>query len=169
MNYYIADLHFGHKGIIKRSNRPFETVEEMDKALIENWNSTVTDDDDVYILGDVAWKSPETVKILWSLRGRKHLVIGNHDIKLLESPRFRKCFVEIHTIIEITDNGERIVLCHYPMAEWNGYHRGYWHFHGHIHNNKNEANEIMSRLPRCVNVGADCIGFTPRTAKELMG
>ena len=51
MNYYIADTHFGHDNIRRLSNRPFKTIEEMDKTIIDNWNSRVTDNDDVYILG----------------------------------------------------------------------------------------------------------------------
>ena len=47
MNYYIADLHFGHANAISFDNRPFETVEEMNEALILNWNARVTPDDAV--------------------------------------------------------------------------------------------------------------------------
>lgn len=45
MNFYIADMHFGHKNIIRYDNRPFGSVEEMDKALIQLWNETVGSDD----------------------------------------------------------------------------------------------------------------------------
>ena len=55
MNFYIADMHFGHKNIIRYDNRPFGSVEEMDKALIQLWNETVGSDDIVYILGDFSW------------------------------------------------------------------------------------------------------------------
>lgn len=49
MNYYIADTHFGHDNIRRLSNRPFETIEEMDNTIIDNWNSRVNDNDDIYI------------------------------------------------------------------------------------------------------------------------
>lgn len=39
--YLIADTHFGDEAILRYENRPFESVEEMDTALIRNWNSTV--------------------------------------------------------------------------------------------------------------------------------
>lgn len=42
MNRYISDLHFGHANILKFDNRPFRNTEEMETALIENWNSTVS-------------------------------------------------------------------------------------------------------------------------------
>lgn len=54
-NYYISDLHFGHYNIMRFDNRPFNSVEEMDKALIDNWNSVVSEGDTVYILGDFCW------------------------------------------------------------------------------------------------------------------
>lgn len=42
MNFYIADMHLGHKNVLKFDNRPFLSVSEMDKVLIENWNSRVS-------------------------------------------------------------------------------------------------------------------------------
>ena len=83
--FYIADTHFGHDNIRKLSNRPFSTVEEMDNALINNWNSVVTDDDDVYILGDFSYKSEDPIDYLKKLNGKKHLIVGNHDNKLLKN------------------------------------------------------------------------------------
>lgn len=61
MNFYIADTHFGHSNVIKFDNRPFENVEEMDKKMIEYWNNRVTDDDDVYIIGDFVYRSDKPI------------------------------------------------------------------------------------------------------------
>lgn len=55
MNYYISDTHFGHKNVIRYDNRPFDSIEEMDEAMIQLWNETVNDADAVYILGDFSW------------------------------------------------------------------------------------------------------------------
>lgn len=55
--YYTADQHFGHSNIIRFCERPFSTVEEMDEVLINNWNETVSDNDIVYILGDLVFRS----------------------------------------------------------------------------------------------------------------
>ena len=63
MNYYIADLHLGHNNIRRMSNRPFTTIEEMDKTIIRNWNSRVSDNDDVYILGDF---NADKLRYAWS-------------------------------------------------------------------------------------------------------
>ena len=53
--FFISDLHFGHNNILKYENRPFKNVEEMDKALIRNWNAVVGKNDEVYVLGDVRY------------------------------------------------------------------------------------------------------------------
>jgi len=78
--FFIADPHFGHRKIIEYENRPFVTVEEMDKALIENWNHVVGKRDKVYLLGDISfYKDDITAKIVRRLNGIKYLILGNHD------------------------------------------------------------------------------------------
>ena len=54
--YFTADSHFGHANVIKHCNRPFTTLEEMNEALIANWNARVHKNDHVYIAGDLAWR-----------------------------------------------------------------------------------------------------------------
>ena len=55
MIFYIADWHYNHANILAYDNRPFKTVEEMNTALVERWNSVVTPTDTVYVLGDMFW------------------------------------------------------------------------------------------------------------------
>lgn len=57
MNLYISDLHFGHKNVIQFDHRPFSDVEEMDRMLIQAWNTRVYEDDHVYILGDFCYRN----------------------------------------------------------------------------------------------------------------
>ena len=117
MNYFIADLHFGHQNALAFDARPFKTIEEHDQTIIGNWNDKVDIDDDTYILGDVSWYNvTKTMDIIKSLNGNKHLIIGNHDKKLLKNRDFRNLFVEVLDYKELSlSDGKGIVLSHYPI------------------------------------------------------
>lgn len=169
--FVTSDLHFGHKNIMNFEpvNRArFQRIEDMDGIMIKEWNDVVQAEDDVYILGDVAFRSPaDSAAILRQLNGFLHLIPGNHDRKNLEHEIFRQCFYAIHSDIYELDyqmpenplfkgtGRERIVMCHYPIAEWNGCHRGAVHFYGHLHSNKigGEFDQL-----RTLNVGMDATG-----------
>lgn len=80
MLYYTSDLHLGHAYIIRHCNCPFTNADEMDATLIKNWNDKVARNDTVYILGDFLFRAkrfPE--ECLSELKGKKHLIIGNHE------------------------------------------------------------------------------------------
>lgn len=78
--WFTSDLHFGHARVIEYSNRPFRNVDEMDAALIDNWNAFVQSGDQVHVVGDFSFHKPErTLSILSSLQGQIGLVLGNHD------------------------------------------------------------------------------------------
>lgn len=137
MKFFTADIHFGHKNIIKYSNRPFKDIVEMRETIISNWNSVVTPADEVYIIGDFAFAKPEeTLAILNRLNGNKFLVKGNHDN--LDSSEVKSKFGWIRDYYELNvDMGEphkqKIVLCHYAMRVWNKSHHGAWNIYGHSH------------------------------------
>ena len=93
MNYYTSDLHLGHAAIIKLCNRPFATVEEMDRNLIDSWNARVHRNDHIYIVGDLVYKSEEHAShYLDKLKGKKHLIMGNHDRKWIKNIELEKYF-----------------------------------------------------------------------------
>ena len=122
MKYYTGDLHFGHANVIGFDNRPFSDVDEMDRVLIENWNSRITKNDQVYILVDVAFHNEKPYSwYLSQLKGQKHLIVGNHDGKLLKDSEALGYFVSVDHYLDLADEGKRIILCHYPIAEWNGF------------------------------------------------
>lgn len=134
--FITSDLHFGHANILKfnPATRQFKDVDHMNAEMIRAWNETVAPSDLVYILGDVAFcNAPKAVSIMRSLNGRKILVSGNHDTKLLKDADFRECFDEVHNYLTVNYNGTRISMFHYPIHEWDQCHRGAVHFHGHVH------------------------------------
>lgn len=162
--FITSDLHFGHKNIIQYENRPFKDVQEMDQELIKMWNEKVKDDDLVYILGDFSFYDGEgTNNILKQLKGRKILIIGNHDNKFLKDKKFNKeLFEEIAYRKSIRRNKTKIYMSHFPMADWNNREQGSILFYGHLHTIKNEVSEYMMQLRlkdyKCYNVGIDLLG-----------
>ena len=131
--FYISDLHLGHENVIRRDGRPFSDTAQMHKTLVQNWNNAVGINDEVYILGDFAWKNAVGLEVLGELRGRKFLVLGNHDKPTEE---MKACFEWIKDYAVINDNGTQVVLSHYPIAHWYNQYRGAVHLYGHVHGTK---------------------------------
>lgn len=155
--FITSDLHFGHNNIMKfcpQTRGHYKDVDEMREDMIRIWNDSVQDGDLVYILGDVAFlPAAEAVKIFRRLNGRKILIEGNHDRKLLKDPVFRDCFEEVHKYLWIDYNGTQVIMFHYPIWEWDQMHRGSVHFHGHLHGNPNGMEKYRAR-----DVGCDATG-----------
>lgn len=180
-DYFISDLHFGHKNVLSFDNRPFRTIEEHDRALVSNWNRTVSDSDRVYLLGDVSWHNPQkTIEIVKSLNGEKHLIVGNHDKKAVKNSAFRSLFEEIKDYKELPlPDGKGIALCHYPIPCFNNHYHGWYHLYGHVHNSfewnmmervKYEMSELYDKPCLMFNVGAmvPYMDYTPRTLEEIL-
>lgn len=158
MNTFItSDTHFGHGRSIEfcpETRGQYEDAQAMNDDFRRQWNAIVQPDDLVYHLGDVAFmKVDDAVKYLNSLNGKKILVEGNHDRKLLKDPAFRECFVEIHKYLDVSINGHKIIMCHYPFNEWDQMHRGALHFHGHVHGKPTGLERY-----RILDVGYDATG-----------
>lgn len=169
MIYYIADTHFGHENVMKFDNRPFASADEMDQTIINNWNAIVNERDDVYILGDFAYRSGKPYSwYLQQLKGCKHLIVGNHDSKLLKDTVAMEYFVSVDTMAKIVDNSQSVILCHYPIIEWDGYFRNSYHVYGHIHNAKNRAYEVMAEEERALNAGCMINQYMPVTLDQLI-
>ena len=169
MIYYISDLHFGHRNVIAMDGRPFETIEQMDATLIRLWNERVTDEDDVYIVGDFAYRNNYTATwYLRQLKGRKHLIIGNHDRYTIQDTKAMEYFASVEKMIRVVDNDRIVSLCHFPVAEWKGKRRGGYHVHGHLHIRRDEVYEFMSRYDKALNAGCMINGYRPVTLDELI-
>lgn len=178
--FFISDLHLGHKNVLRFDNRPFETIEEHDEAIIKRWNEMVSCKDHVYILGDVSWHGKQTtISIMKQLNGEKHLIVGNHDKELLKSKEFCSLFDEITDYKEIKVGSNGLVLCHYPILCFNRHYYGWYHFYGHVHNSAEYDVVEVSRLSlentlkapcNAINVGCmmPYMNYTPRTFEEII-
>ncbi|WP_249029075.1 metallophosphoesterase [Tannockella kyphosi] len=169
MIYFIADLHFHHKNIIKMKDRKFSDMEDMNKKLIKNWNKVVGVEDDVYVLGDLSFKGAEkTTDILLELNGRIHLILGNHD-KFYKQNEFDKSLLEEVTNYKILEYRNRyFVLFHYPIEEWDGYYRGAYHLHGHQHNEKQYNVNNKEKGFKRYDVGVDANDMKPVSIEEII-
>ena len=169
--FYIADPHFGHANIIRFEERPFEDVEQMDRWLVEAWNARVADGDDVYIVGDLAYRSAASVEpIIGRLAGRKHLVVGNHDAKWMKTLAVEDHFVEVgHALYNVDEKNRRIWMCHYPCFTWPGArHEGSYHVYGHIHGSKPEAFwPVLRTYKNALNACVEVNWYMPVTLEEL--
>lgn len=166
MIFYTADTHFGDERIMRICHRPFATVAEMDEELIAKWNNKIADNDNIYLLGDVAIDDETACRILPLLRGKKHLLLGNHDAILSTS---LKLFESVAQIKTIKDGIRSVCLCHYPLLSYENSIYGAFHIFGHIHNNQNDiASKIVNEIPNIYNAGVDMCNFAPMTLDELM-
>ena len=172
--YFTADLHLGHNSILASCGRPFENISDMNRELIRNWNARVTNDDHVYIVGDVFYGGRraagmnEAIETVNKLNGVLHLIAGNHDLPYLKNIGYHYLFADVDHLRYLNHDGKDIFLCHYPLAEWSGYFRESWHIYGHIHNHKNDAFLYMRQKENALNAGVDICGFMPVTFSELI-
>ena len=135
MIWFTSDTHFGHENMLRLSDRPWSAVAQMNDAMVANINSKVAADDELYILGDFSFKM--TVQDAYELRKsitckRVHLLPGNHDKDWTQSA-VADAFIVEPPICVLKIDRQKIVLSHYPMADWQGMSHGSWHLHGHIH------------------------------------
>lgn len=128
--FFIADTHFGDEAILRYEKRPFSSVEEMDQEMIRRWNEVVGDEDLVFHLGDVSsYGKEKTKEILSRLRGKKHLVLGNHDLDFTEE-EWRSmgfAFVSSYPILY----GGFFLLSHEPL--YVNEQMPYANLFGHVH------------------------------------
>jgi calcineurin-like phosphoesterase family protein len=167
--FFTSDTHFGHENIIKFCNRPYANANEMNEALINNWNRVVGPDDTIFHLGDFAFGG----SYLWNnmldrLNGHIHLIIGNHDRKNLRQGYVTK-FDSVNPQLQINIDGRLVYLNHYPFLCYGGSYRGdrdaVWQLFGHVHSGPLSSGKDSERLkmlfPYQYDVGVDNNNFTP--------
>ena len=117
MIYFTSDTHFSHKNILAYEpiTRPFKDVDEMNETIIQNWiNKGITDEDDVYVVGDFFMGQLDKIQpILDRLPGKIHLIRGNHDQKN-RIEIFEKNGIDVKDIDYIKYKGRFFILCHFP-------------------------------------------------------
>lgn len=155
--WFTSDEHWVHRHILEYEKRPFESVAEMNEALIDKWNKVVRPNDTVFNLGDMFFTGNPLVvtPILERLNGKVFLILGNHDAwakKMKDHPKI----VGVEKYYTASFDGQAVFMCHYPMLSWDRSHYGIYHFHGHVHSRK------LAWTPwNSLNVGVDNWDYTP--------
>ena len=152
--FLIGDTHFSHRNIIKYCNRPFVDVDDMNEQLIKNWNKVVGANDIVYVVGDFALCGKQKIiEIGQQLKGRKRLILGNHDQASIETYREAGFeFVYNHPIVL----NDFFIVSHTPMTclPSDGV---YAQIFAHVHDDPIYA----TITPRSCCVSAERINYTP--------
>jgi calcineurin-like phosphoesterase family protein len=156
--FFTADQHFCHEAVIRMCGRPFFSVDDMNRGMIEAWNSVVRDDDTVWHLGDFAFKGkPGAIRAVFDqLAGTKCLVRGNHDKQnVTQLPWAEQCDFK-HLALD----GQQITLSHYAMRSWPAMHRNSYMLFGHSHG-------LLPGARNTIDVGVDSVGYVPQTFAQL--
>ena len=159
--FFTSDSHFGDAPRLRIDRRPFASIGEMDRTIVERWNDVVGPEDEVWHLGDFAFGPPaeRIAELLGALPGRKHLIIGNNDgPATIEQPGW----ASVQHYAELTVEGKRLVLCHYPFRAWNKMGQGVINLHGHSHGK-------LKAAPRQYDVGVDVWDFRPVPLATILG
>lgn len=155
--YVISDLHFGHRKMAKY--RGFDSVEEHDQHIINSWNSVVTKNDSVWILGDITMEKKVHYELLSKLNGIKRVVLGNHD---MPKPSHNQELLKYVNSLSgaVTDRKDRYVLTHIPVHPSELGRFGV-NIHGHLH-------EEVIDDDRYINVCCERVDYKPVLLNEIL-
>jgi len=151
--FLVGDLHLNHSKIIKYCYRPFKSVRQMNRILVNNWNKTINKNDIVFFLGDLVLgrKRNKIQHWLKKLNGNIYFIRGNHDRGNLKNILyFNKCIIHF--------KGREFCLIHDPKKEinWND-----WIIHSHTHNNNIQMYPFINKRNKTVNVGVELTDYKP--------
>lgn len=154
MIYLTSDFHFCHDKDFIYKERGFDSVEEMNSKIVENYNNIIKDDDIVYIVGDCMLNNDEEgIKLLKQLKGHKYLAIGNHDTdKRIKLYRENNIFEDIQMGYRIKYKSKTFIISHYPTMVDNTTKDNVFNLFGHTHQN-NEY--FYNRHLNMINIGVD--------------
>lgn len=164
--WFASDYHFCHANVIKYDNRPYKNVDEMNQALIDNWNHYITEDDIVFYLGDLSFdkNGKQTYELVHKLKGKIHAIIGNHDKEkdLIKLNRFETVSDYINLSVLDEDNPRKwqeIMMMHFPILSWDKAHHGSYMLHGHCH--QSLSNTEFHKTRRILDMGCNGWDYCP--------
>jgi calcineurin-like phosphoesterase family protein len=183
--FFTSDTHFSHVNMCGAGdnycNRPWDSTEEMNEALIENWNNTVTVRDKVYVLGDVCMGLiDDSLALLPRLNGTKVLIPGNHDRCWIGNGPKSVKWIQRYVDVGFVPTSQRKfvtgknvwLMDHFPYqgdhtkkdrySEYRPKDEGLWLLHGHVHDEWD-----VRPAERMINVGTDVWNYRPVAIETL--
>ena len=145
-----SDTHYGHKNICRgvtswrlpdgripiEKTRDFDTIEQMNEAIVDGINSVVGQDDVLIHLGDFSFGGFENIQ---KFRDRIickeiHLILGNHDTSIENNKGdVQELFTSVNHYTRLLYKNKTFVLFHFPISSWDSLNKGHIHLHGHVH------------------------------------
>lgn len=164
--YIISDTHFGDANIIEAFDRPFESTESMNKSMVDNWNSTVSEDDSIIIVGDFARVEKKNEIWLWlsKLNGEKMIVYGDHCPVARSS--FEESELPLRAECRFEKAGYEFYCAHKPG--WLPEDENIWKIHGHVHDRYPEEFPFIDPKNKTINVSAELLGYSPITIDSVV-
>jgi calcineurin-like phosphoesterase family protein len=167
--FVTSDLHFGHDRGFLYEPRGFKNIEDHDETVIANWNNVVSDEDDVYVLGDLMLNDNEHgVECIKRLKGKIHIVYGNHDTDARKA-LYNELGVVVHGWADVIKYRKyHFYLSHYPTMTGNleaeSLHQCAINLFGHTHQQFNFYQDI----PFMYHVGCDSHNNTPVLLDDII-
>lgn len=156
--WFISDTHFSHANIIRYTWRPFQSINEMDEQLIENWNRHIAPHDTVFFLGDFGLGTADFLgSICARLHGNKICIRGNHDGTPAKMHKIGFTLVLESAFLKI--GRHQVELVHIPS------HSAPPHFqlHGHVHEKR--PNKLVDRQ---LNLSVEVWDYKPVPEKTIV-
>ena len=163
--FVISNLQMGRPSAIKKYNRPFKDVDEMDEKIIQSWNSVVGKDDLVYHLGNFAWDPKTAQDAIGKLNGTIWFIAGEHDKPILElginnmltnNSKLQAPIMPLHKM--------EVTISYWPLLDWPEKSKGYWSIVGNP-----DLKYKSDPKERRINVSADLWKFKPQDLEKVVG
>lgn len=168
--YLTSDLHFGHDREFVWKVRGFNSVQEMNETIVNRWNEIISDNDDIYVLGDVMLGSAENAKYIAQLKGKIHIALGNHD-----TDSRKEIYKHLPNVVEIADVGIKIkykkyhfVLTHFPMLTGNLEKESLKQMSLNLYGHTHQTSNFYYDMPYMYHVGVDSHNCYPVLIDDII-
>ena len=161
--WFSSDWHLGHFLMLKIFRQKFNTIDDMNKSILNLYSKTIKPGDHFYFLGDLGMNKKSIIEffeLYYNNNTCFYWIMGNHDYKfksLVRRIENEYTNVHVYDMLSIRIKGQDVTLCHYPMTTWNKSHYGAWQLYGHHHLDYTgeEKKLFIPRVGKQINVAYD--------------